>query len=56
MIIKEIQKMKQEDKIRNKVEVGCFVISDIIKSIMAEDKGYVISQKRGCWRKWRKRK
>ena len=57
MIIKEIQKMKQEDKIRNKVEVGCFVISDIIKniwSIMAEDKGYVISQKRGCWRKCRK--
>lgn len=51
--------MKQEDKIRKRVEVGCFVISDIIKniwSIMAEDKGYVISQKRGCWRKWRKRK
>lgn len=48
--------MKQEDKIRRKVEVECFVISDIIKNIwriMAEDKGYVISQKRGYGRKWR---
>ena len=36
--------MKTEDKIRKKVEVGSFVISNIWR-IMAENKGYVISQK-----------
>lgn len=54
----EIQEMKQEDKIRRRVEVECFVISDIIKNIwriMAEDKGYVICQKRGFGRSFRKR-
>lgn len=44
--------MKKEDKIRRKVEVECFVISDIIKNIW-RIRGYVICQKRGYGRKWR---
>lgn len=35
--------MKKENKIRKKVEVECFIISDIMKNIwriLAEDKGY----------------